>query len=107
MITGITSTMAETRTIRFQAIGAFPRVSTVFQIGRATNANEKTIAAHLRKNSSPTPMNVAAKKKTEIEITARNVTGPKTRTLANANQKNGCFKDKCDDAKCSYGSYTH
>ena len=77
MITGITSTVAQTRTIRFQANGAFPRVSTVFQMGRATNANEKTIAAHLRKNSSPTPINVAAKKKTKIEIMNCNGKGPR------------------------------
>jgi hypothetical protein len=41
-----------------------------------TNATEKKIAAHLRRNSRPTPINVTKKQKEDIETRAGSVRGP-------------------------------
>ena len=104
---GPMSTTAQTRTNRFQASGASPIVSTVFQIGRATNANEKKVAAHLRRYIRPMPMKVVQKQKADIETRAASVTRPSRARWLMKVKKNSRLKDERHDPKCSDGRSTH
>jgi hypothetical protein len=82
MMIGATKTTARPRIIPYKPSGASSLTEAqVSQMGKTATANEKSIAAHLRKSKSPIPVSVAAKKKTETGTIAPTGKAPSCRHI--------------------------
>src|SRR5215213_1618110 len=94
-IVGKRNTIPKVILIRFQGNGTSQIDPKLSQVAAATEAKEKNRAAHLRRKSSPIPITVAEKEKSDIRTIADEVRGPsclargliRTRSISTSKRK--------------------